>query len=97
MPDARFIHVGLAFDRPGIVEALKQTFESALDWCRYDLHCWILYTTTDINTWRDRIRNTPGITDDDAFFLCEFKITDNGYSGYMHDWVWTWLQKDRAT
>jgi hypothetical protein len=63
-----------------------------IDWLRYDERCWILYTTTEINVWRDRIRKVPGVNTSDSFFLCEFA---GKYSGYMHEWVWDWLNKDR--
>jgi hypothetical protein len=91
---ARFIHVGFVFSGPEKpIDALGRTFAKALDWMRYSTECWILYSTTDTDTWRDRIRRTPGVLESDAFFVCDF---DN-YSGYMHDWVWEWLRKDRSS
>jgi hypothetical protein len=90
----RFIHVGFHFNGDAPIEALKVTFNSAKDWARYDKSCWILYTSTGLETWRDRIRNTPGVQPNDSFFLSEFEAN---YSGYMHDWVWEWLKKDRST
>lgn len=86
-----FIHIGFNFTGEVPVKALEKLFDSALDWLRYDTHCWLLYTTTDLDTWRDRIRKTPGILPADSFFLCEFRLTD--YSGYMHEMVWEWLKK----
>jgi hypothetical protein len=91
---ARFVHIGFSFTgtEPPI-KALGETFNNALDWVRYDHHCWILYTTTELDTWRDRIRNTPGVLPGDSFFLTEFQ--PGKHSGYMHEWVWTWLSKSR--
>ena len=90
----RFVHVGFNFTGDAPIDALTKTFNSATDWVRYDNGCWILYTSTALDTWRDRIRNTPGILPGDSFFLCEFGIAN--YSGYMHDWVWKWLKKPRS-
>jgi len=90
---ARFIHVAFSISGPVPIDALKKVFDTALDWIRYDDRCWILYTNTEIDTWRDRIRKTPGIKVTDGFFLCEF---EGKYSGYMDKWVWDWLQKDRS-
>jgi hypothetical protein len=88
----RFVHIGFQFDdNDPPVEALQQTFSKAADWCRYGLHSWILYTGLSLDEWRDRIRNTPGVEDADAFLLSEFST----YSGYQQDWVWKWLGKQR--
>ena len=89
----RFVHVGFDFTTASPpIAALEATFKKARDWLRYDSHCWILYTSTDLDTWRDRIKNTTGIVNEDSFFLCEFTET----SGYMNEWVWKWLAKDRS-
>ena len=94
---ARFIHVAFTFNGPAPTEALKKVFDGATDWIRYDDHCWILYTTTGIDTWRDRIRKTPGVNESDSFFLCVFDAkSPSSYSGYMQTFVWEWLQKDRT-
>ena len=86
---ARFVHVGFNFTSTPPTAALEKVFANARDWLRYEEHCWVLYSTTDIETWRDRIRNTPGILPGDSFFLCEF----TAYTGFMHDWAWKWIKK----
>jgi hypothetical protein len=88
----KFLHVCFSFTGPAPTEELQKVFDKAVDWVRYDHHGWILYTTTGVTVWRDRIRNTPGLRQTDSFFICDF---DN-YSGYMHDFVWDWLHKDRS-
>ena len=85
---ARFVHVGIASTVP-TVEALEKTFNKALDWVRYSSNCWILYTATGLDTWRDLIRNTPGVKSENSFFLCEF----TQYSGYQQRVVWDFLRK----
>jgi hypothetical protein len=86
---ARFVHVGFRFNGPEPIEQLEKTFGSALNWLRYDTHCWIIHTTTDLDTWRDRIRNTPGVLEEDMFFLAEF----TAHSGYMDQTSWDWIKK----
>jgi hypothetical protein len=93
MSRGRFVHIGFNFTGEPPVNALKQGFDKALDWMRYSNSCWILYTTTDLDVWRDRIRQTDGILPDDSFFLCEFN--PDSWSGFMPDWVWDWLHKIR--
>jgi hypothetical protein len=89
---ARFVHVGFNFgvNIPPVAEIAK-IFESATDWVRYDPHCWILYTTTELETWRDRIRNSPAIKSGDSFFLCEFAKAKS--DGYQTQLVWDWFKK----
>lgn len=89
---ARFIHIGFKFS--GVVPPmadLEKVFNLALDWIRFDTHCWIVYSNTELDTWRDRIRNIDSIGASDAFFLTEF----NSYSGYQTKDVWEFLQKAR--
>jgi hypothetical protein len=88
---ARFVHVGFRFTGPAPIEALKQTFDHALDWLRYSPNCWILYTSTEATTWRDRIRKV--LRDADSFYLCEFD--PKSATGYMHKFAWDWLKKHR--
>ena len=88
---ARFIHISFAFTSAPPIDALKEVFNTALDWIRYSSHGWILYSTTELDTWRDRIRNAPGIQESDAFFICEFSSGE--YSGYMDNSVWEFIAK----
>ncbi len=91
---ARFVHIGFNFEgETPPINALEKVFNSALDWLRYDEHCWILYTTTELDIWRDRIRQTEGITTSMGFLLVEFDRSNQ--SGYMYKWVWDWLNKPR--
>ena len=91
---ARFVHVGFSVSGKLPVASLDKLFAKALDWIRYDTHCWILYTTTDLDTWRDRIRALPGIKSSDGFLLLEVDVSQR--SGYLPKLVWEWLQKDRT-
>ena len=92
---ARFVHVGLNFSAGGAPPAdeLEKIFNTAQDWVRYDMHCWLLYTTTELDVWRDRIRKSPAIKEKDSFFLCEFEL--GKHSGYQTKMVWDWLHKPR--
>lgn len=87
----RFVHIGFNFRGEPPIDALEALFGNALDWLRYDPSCWILYTSTDLDTWRDRIRKITG----DTFLMFEFDRTAY-VSGYQPTWVWQWLQKDRS-
>jgi hypothetical protein len=89
----RFVHVGFNFESGNPpLDALEKTFNKAVDWIRYSYQGWILYTGLELDVWRDRIRNTPGIKDVDGLFLTEF----SNYSGYMQEEIWEWLAKKRS-
>ena len=91
--NAKFVHVAFNFEGtdPPIKE-LEGLFSAALDWVRYGNESWILYTTTELDTWRDRIRATKAVPGEVSFLLVEF---GDYYSGYLHDWIWEWLHKSR--
>jgi hypothetical protein len=90
----RFVHVGFSFSGQAPTEAeLEALFNTALDWVRYDMHCWILYSNTELETWRDKIRNSSAIKGQDSFLLCEFEKSK--YTGYQHKIVWDFFNKVR--
>jgi len=90
----RFVHVGFDFSgEQAVVTELEELFSKALDWARYDTHCWILYTNTELEIWRDRIRNLPSIKNTDSFFLCDFERGKS--NGYLQKTMWDWLNKSR--
>jgi hypothetical protein len=90
---ARYIQITFLFKGVHPVEALEKTFSNALDWIRIADHLWILYSNTDLDTWRDRIKATPGIVPADSFFLSEF--SEGQYSGFQVRATWDWFRKAR--
>lgn len=90
---ARFVHIGLSFSGAAPVAELENVFNLALDWVRYDTHCWILYSNTELDTWRDRIKKIAAVS---TSFLCEFeRVSGTKYSGYQREAVWNFLNKAR--
>ena len=68
-------------------------FDKAADWIRYDAQGWVLYTSIDLDVWRDRVRKVPGVNEDTSFFLVVFNRDET--SGYMTQSFWDWLSKHR--
>jgi hypothetical protein len=91
---ARFVHIGIAFsgEVPDLSK-IEEVFQPALDWIRYGPQSWVLYTTTELDTWRDRLRACPVIKEADPFLLTEFKVGE--YSGYQRQAFWDWIHKSR--
>jgi hypothetical protein len=89
----RFVHVGFYFAGTVPVAEIEKVFATAVDWLRYDQHCWILYTNTEVNVWRDRLKAVPAISTGE-FFLCEINnVAGSGYSGWMKQTTWDWMNK----
>ncbi len=102
---ARFVHIGFNLqDQAPSNKDLEGIFNTAIDWLRYDSHCWILYTTTELDTWRDRIRKVfdakaeailPGEPKPKTPTFLLFEIDVNERSGWAYQWIWDWLSKNR--
>jgi hypothetical protein len=101
---ARFVHIGFSSAPP--VKELEDIFNSALDWLRYDNRCWILYTTTELDEWRDRIKKVlddvnglqpPTAPKPKGVTFLLFEINVDTRSGYATEFVWEWLSKARSS
>ena len=89
----RFVHVGFHPTGPVPVKKIEGVFSSATDWLRYDPHCWIMYTSTALSVWRDRLHKVPEIMAGE-FFLCEFDAHNaSAFDGYMDQSTWDWINK----
>src|SRR6185503_1186519 len=104
---ARCVHIGFNFEGKSASTAeLEKLFSTALDWLRYDSRCWIIYTTTELDVWRDRIHKVivgpkalpppPGTTKPKEPTFLLFEIDEKTHEGYAPLWVWEWLSKDRS-
>jgi hypothetical protein len=93
---ARFVHVGIHYSAAEVpLEEIEILFSKALDWVRYDAHCWILYTSSELHVWRDRLKKI--LSQKDHFFLCEFEpVAGEGYAGWMKQDIWDWINSKKA-
>lgn len=63
----------------------------AVDWYRYDENLYIVYTTSSISKWQERLLEF--VKDDGRLFICEINIT--GKNGWMNKAFWEWFKKER--
>ena len=70
---------------------LEERFDKALDWVRYAPNCYMLYTTSTIDTWYERVRKV--VDPNDSIFIVEFERENR--AGYLPKLVWDWLNKER--
>jgi len=84
-----FLHI--SFDFKGAVDhdALKKKFDLAIDWIHYLPSCWIVYTTSSVQKWHERLK--PLLGPRDLMFICKIDIKQR--YGWLPKWVWEWMQK----
>jgi hypothetical protein len=93
MTEGVFLHVGINFKGgPQKTEELKPLFDTALDWIRYAPNCWILWTTSDPETWYKYLKRE--LHEKDTFFICEINIKNR--QGWLPKMVWEWIRQDRT-
>jgi hypothetical protein len=91
---AKFLHVGFSFrgGRSVPTDSIQTVLNKALDWVRYAPNCYILYTTTDVETWYVLLRKV--IHEKDHIFIVELNIENR--EGWLPKSVWEWIRKDRS-
>jgi hypothetical protein len=92
----KFFHIGINYGvrEPNLAE-LAPVFNKALDWIRYASNCWVVYTSSELGVWYQRLK--PVLHDDDSLFICEIAMYGDGNSmaitGYLPMFVWEWFRK----
>lgn len=88
-----YLHITFNFHRgENKIDELIPTFNKALEWCRYAPNCWVVWTTSPPDDWYARLK--PHLADYDHLFISALDLR-NGYTGFLPQWAWDWLAKDR--
>jgi hypothetical protein len=91
---ARFLHIGFAYSSPVLPSTLEPVFGQAIDWMRYAVNCWIVYTTSDPEIWYKRLLMVlPEPKENHSIFICEIDLKER--SGQFPENLWKWLDKAR--
>lgn len=88
---ASFLHIYVT-PRPGVSQAdVENKINQALDWIRYSNGLYIVYTTSDVNKWQERLSRLvkPG----GNLFICEINVKVR--QGWMSKAFWEWIKKSR--
>lgn len=88
----RFIHIYIKPSKDKTKEALEQKLNLAIDWYRYETGLYVVYTTSTVEKWQERLLNI--VRDDGRMFICEFQISTK--NGWMNKDFWDWIKKPRA-
>lgn len=73
-------------------EEIEKKMSLAVDWYRYDDKLYVVYTTSDVAKWQERLLNF--VKDDGRLFICELNIANR--NGWLNKDFWAWLKKERT-
>jgi len=91
MATGKFFHIFLR-PNPGVTqEQIEERMNQSLDWFRYDVNVWIVYSSVDVHTLWARIK--PLVEPNGNMFICEANIQT--FNGWMPTGFWNWLRKPR--
>jgi hypothetical protein len=88
----RYLHVSFGIDGTKIDDdVLKDIFNKAGDWIRYNNYSWIIYTDKDATYWKDQLKQAN--KGDISFLVMEVKLDHR--NGWITQKIWDWLNKKR--
>jgi len=70
---------------------VEKKMNLSLDWFRYDTSCYVVYSSSDVNKWFERLR--PLVDPKGRLFISEIDIHNR--NGFMTRDFWDWLKKER--
>jgi len=85
----KFIHVYIKTTKEVTKSQLEVKLSLAVDWYRYDDNIYIIYTTSSIDKWQQRLLEL--VKTDGRLFICELQIENR--NGWMNKAFWEWLKK----
>lgn len=87
---AQFLHVYIKPQDGKSMEDVEAKLDKALDWFRYAPNIYLLYTTTNADTWKARLLEL--VKPDGSLFISplDMKI----HRGWMSKEFWEWIRKD---
>ena len=89
----KFINIFINPKKGVTKENIEKKMNLAIDWYRYHDNGYIVFTTSDVNKWQERLLEF--VKDDGSLFICELNTSNR--SGFMTTAFWDWLKKDRNT
>lgn len=87
---ASFFHIYVAPKDDVTREQVEEKLNKAVDWFRYHANAYVVYTTSDVDTWMKRLKDL--VEPDGSLFIC--KLDPRVTNGWMTDEFWEWMNKD---
>lgn len=86
-----FIHIYIRPNKDTTKEALEQKLNLAIDWYRYESGLYVVYTTSTVEKWQERLLNL--VKEDGRMFICELQMSTK--NGWMNKDFWEWIKKHK--
>jgi hypothetical protein len=88
----KFIHIYINPNIGTLKQDLENKLNLAIDWYRYDTGLYVVYTTSSVEKWQQRL--LPLVNIDGRLFICELQITSK--NGWMNKDFWDWINQPRT-
>jgi hypothetical protein len=92
MPDFRFLMVFLNQDKNIKEFQIKNMMDKAQDWFHFKNSIWILYTSTSLEKWNERLQSFAN--EDGSFFISKLDIKES-VNYQMPDGFLGWIEKQK--
>ncbi|MDP2861864.1 MAG: hypothetical protein Q8N95_03635 [Desulfobacterales bacterium] len=87
---ANFYHVFIQPKKGVTNEQVEKKMNLSKDWFRCTYSVWILYSTSRIDKWQERLR--PLIEPGGSLFICRLDISKR--KGWMKREFWDWIKSN---
>ncbi|MDR6761657.1 hypothetical protein J2Y38_001866 [Flavobacterium sp. 2755] len=85
-----FLHIYIKPRKEISRETIEEKISLAIDWYRYDDGLYIVYTSSDVSKWQDRL--LPLVKSEGRLFICELNILKR--NGWFNKDLWAWIKKN---
>lgn len=90
---SEFLHVFVTPRAGQTREQLEVKLNLALDWLRYGEGLYVVYTKSDVATWKRRLREF--VKPDGFLFICRLDIKK--CQGWMSREFWEWIKEKNGS
>jgi len=87
---ANFYHVFIQPKKGVTRDQVEKKMNLSRDWFRCTPSVWILYSTSRIDKWQERLR--PLVEPSGSLFLCRLDISKR--KGWMKQEFWDWIKNN---
>jgi hypothetical protein len=87
---ASFYHVFIQPRKGVTYDEVEAKMNPSFDWFRCTQSVWVLYSTSQIDKWQERLR--PLVEPDGSLFVCRLDMTSR--NGWMSRRFWEWVKKN---
>ncbi|WP_024334637.1 hypothetical protein [Desulfotignum balticum] len=86
---ANFYHVFILPKKGITYEQVETKMNLSVDWFRCTDSVWVLYSTSRIDKWQERLR--PLVESGGSLFICRLDISKR--KGWMKKEFWDWIKE----